>query len=170
MKPNDFNTNIFTLFDQKWALVTAGTPTNFNSMTISSGSMGTIWGMPRRGIPIVTIYISPLRYTYELLNLNEKFTVSFYSEEHMQDLILMGSRSGRNTDKLQEVHLTPMEDNGFMTYEEAEYTFECEKLYQQTLDRNLIPLEIVDTLYAPGADAHRMYIGEVVRILEGKGR
>lgn len=41
-----FTTDIFSEFDQVWALVTAGTPDNFNTMTISWGGMGTIWGRP----------------------------------------------------------------------------------------------------------------------------
>ena len=36
----------FSEFDQVWALVTAGTPDNFNTMTISWGGMGTLWGRP----------------------------------------------------------------------------------------------------------------------------
>ena len=39
MKPQDFDTHIFSLFDRHWALVTAGTPEKFNSMTNSWGSM-----------------------------------------------------------------------------------------------------------------------------------
>ncbi|MGN0838494.1 MAG: hypothetical protein ACI4NN_05370 [Pyramidobacter sp.] len=46
-------------------------------------------------------------------------------------------------------------------------TFECRKLFQQTLDKKEIPQAIADDFYAPGDEAHRMYIGEVVGILEG---
>ena len=45
-------TDIFSEFDQVWALVTAGTPDNFNTMTISWGGMGTLWGKP-----VATVYI-----------------------------------------------------------------------------------------------------------------
>ena len=40
---NDYNINPFTKFNNEWALVTSGTPNKFNSMTISWGSMGTLW-------------------------------------------------------------------------------------------------------------------------------
>jgi len=40
-------TDIFSEFDQVWALVTAGTPDNFNTMTISWGGMGTRNGHDR---------------------------------------------------------------------------------------------------------------------------
>ena len=42
----EFTTDIFKQFDKKWALLTAGTEKAFNTMTVSWGGMGTIWGMP----------------------------------------------------------------------------------------------------------------------------
>ncbi len=162
-----FRTDIFKLFDQHWALVTAGTEQHFNSMTISWGSMGTIWGAPGKGRPIVTVYINPLRFTYQILNECSQFTVSFFPEEYRKDLIVMDSRSGRNGDKVPFTNLTPLIDDGFITYREGLYTFECHKLYQQTLDKKEIPESIAGMFYAPEQEAHRMYIGEVVKILEG---
>lgn len=136
-------------------------------MTISWGSMGTIWGQPANGRPIVTVYVNPLRYTYRILNNSNHFTVSFFAKEHLLDLLIMGSHSGRDTDKVSLTNLTPVTGHGFVTYKEALYTFECNKLYQQTLDKNALPKKIADMFYAPGEEAHRMYIGEFVRILEG---
>ena len=36
--------NIYGVFDGSWALLTAGTEENYNTMTISWGGMGTLWG------------------------------------------------------------------------------------------------------------------------------
>ena len=41
----------FTKFNQDWGLLTAGTPEKFNSMTISWGSMGTVWSRD-----VITVY------------------------------------------------------------------------------------------------------------------
>ena len=52
----DFTENsyeVFHLFNDRWALVTAGTLEDFNTMTIGWGSMGTIWGPPHRGKPLL---------------------------------------------------------------------------------------------------------------------
>ena len=38
--------DVFRMFNDQWALATAGTIDNFNTMTIAWGSMGTIWGPP----------------------------------------------------------------------------------------------------------------------------
>lgn len=34
--------DVFSLFNDRWALATAGTPENYNTMTIGWGTMGTI--------------------------------------------------------------------------------------------------------------------------------
>ena len=39
----ELTTDIFSLFDKKWALLTAGSKESFNSMTVSWGSLGTLW-------------------------------------------------------------------------------------------------------------------------------
>ena len=63
--------NPFERFNSDWALVTAGTPEHYNSMTISWGSMGTIWNKP-----VVSVYVRPDRYTWRFLKENDTFTVS----------------------------------------------------------------------------------------------
>ena len=42
----DKSCDIFHLFNDRWALATALTIDNFNTMTIAWGAMGTIWGPP----------------------------------------------------------------------------------------------------------------------------
>lgn len=46
-------------------------------MTISWGGLGTLWNKP-----VVTIYVKPIRYTYEFMENNEFFTISFYDETY----------------------------------------------------------------------------------------
>ena len=81
--------------DQEWALLTAGVREKFNTMTISWGGLGTIWNKP-----VVTVYVKPIRYTYEFMESNEYFTISFYDEKYKKDLGILGSKSGRNLDKI----------------------------------------------------------------------
>ena len=63
--------DVFRMFNDRWALATAGTIDDYNTMTIAWGSMGTIWGPPHGGKPILTIYVSPARYTFEYLEKND---------------------------------------------------------------------------------------------------
>ena len=52
--------DVFTKFDKQWALVTAGTPEHYNTMTISWGGLGTLWERP-----VATVYVKKNRYTLE---------------------------------------------------------------------------------------------------------
>ena len=155
-----FNTDIFSQFDKKWALLTAGTKDNFNSMTISWGGMGTLWGKP-----VVTSYVRTSRYTHEFMDNNDYFTISFYGEEMKQILGVFGSKSGRDIDKMHYDGLTAEEVEGTVTFAEAEVTLVCKKLFMQPLAEENMSSDIVDAFYKNDAP-HDMYIGEVVKIIE----
>ena len=51
-----------------------------------------------------------------------------------------------------------------MTFQEAEITLICRKIYAQDLDRAFMPAEVVEKIYAK-EEPHRMFIGEVVGIV-----
>lgn len=94
--------DVFRKFDKQWALVTAGTPEHYNTMTISWGSLGTLW---RR--PVATVYVKKNRYTFEFMEQSDYFTVSFYPQEQRRALSLLGSTSGRDGDKVAAAGLMP---------------------------------------------------------------
>ena len=152
----DFTCDIFKQFDKKWALLTTGTQENFNTMTISWGGLGTLWNKP-----VATVYVRESRYTHDFMDDNEYFTVSFYPEEYKKILGELGSKSGRDMDKMKESGLTPSNALESVTFAEAEITLVCRKLFKQRLEISNIPEDIASTLYVDG-DAHDMYIGEVV--------
>ena len=154
----EFNTNIFEQYDKKWALLTAGDKDKFNTMTISWGGLGTLWNKP-----VATVYVRTSRYTNEFMKDNDYFTVSFYPEECKKVLGVLGSKSGRDMDKIHESGLTPKEVENGITFEEAEVTLVCRKLICQRLEpENMIP-EIAKQFYENEAQ-HDMYVGEVVFI------
>ena len=155
----NFNTEIFSQFDKKWALLTAGKIDSFNTMTISWGGLGTLWNKP-----VATVYVRKSRYTHEFLDREDYFTVSFYPESNRRVLGVLGSKSGRDIDKMHESGLTPKDVGETISFEEAEVTIVCRKLFVQELDIDKIPAEIASALYADG-DTHDMYIGEVVEII-----
>ena len=94
--------DVFTKFDKQWALVTAGTPEHYNTMTISWGGLGTLWERP-----VATVYVKKNRYTFAFMEESDYFTVSFYPEEQRRALSLLGSTSGRDGDKVAAAGLTP---------------------------------------------------------------
>lgn len=156
MKP--FEAKSFEVFDREWALVTAGTEASYNEMTISWGGLGTLWGKP-----VVTVYVKPARHTWQYLQDNEYFTVSFYDEQYKKELGVFGSLSGRDTDKVKETGFTPVFLENAVTFKEAKRTLLCRKIYTQDLDLQAIP-EFAQKHYVTQAP-HTMFIGEVIDIL-----
>ena len=155
-----FNVDAFKKFDKQWALVTAGSPDRFNTMTVSWGGLGTLWSKP-----VATVYIKPVRYTHEFMEANDYFTVSFYPEAYRKALTLLGTLSGRDTDKVAQSKLTPVALKHGMTFKEAELTLVCRKIYRQDLDQKAMEAEVIKAYYSEEAP-HTMYIGEVVEMIE----
>jgi len=135
---------VFEMFRKQWALVTAGNMDRFNSCTVGWGSLGTIWSRPEASGSIVTVYLHPARYTRDVLLESDYFTVSFFPQEYRGALGVMGSRSGRDCDKAAESGLTPVEIGSGVTYEEAELTFLCRKIYQHQMAKDDIVTEVQD--------------------------
>ncbi len=155
----EFTTNILSVFDKQWALLTAGTEENFNTMTISWGGLGTIWNKP-----VATVYVRTSRYTHDFMEENEYFTVSFYPEEYRKALGVLGSKSGRDMDKMHDSGLTPVSAGASMSFREAEVTLVCRKLFRQILDVDAMPETVARQMYE-GQAPHDMYIGEIVEII-----
>ena len=158
---------VFDMFNNEWALATAGTPDKFNTCTISWGSLGSIWGNAGKAKPIVTIYIHPTRYTNEFLRSNELFTVSFFPKEHRKDLAILGKLSGRDGDKVAKTSLTPEFTDGTVTFKEATRVFVCRTLSEGPILKENIDPEIVSEIY-PDRDAHDIFIGEIMKIIDRK--
>lgn len=156
---------VFRMFNDRWALATAGSPEHYNTMTIGWGTLGTIWGPPHKGKPIVTIFVSPARYTHEYLEENDYFTVSFFPEEYRKDLALLGSRSGRDGDKVALTGLTPVPVEHGVDFAQSELTFVCRKLYAHQFEKEQVPREVADWIYTR-VPPHTMFIGEVVDVIE----
>ena len=155
----EFSADIFSRFNKQWALVCAGTLERHNAMTISWGELGTLWGKS-----VATVYVKPVRYTWQFMEESEYFTVSFYPEEYRQALTVMGSVSGRDCDKDAAAGLTPVPAGEGVTYVQAEVTLLCRKIYWQDLDLQRIPADVVRQSYLEEAP-HRMYIGEVLDVI-----
>ena len=156
---------VFQMFNDRWALVTAGSIEDYNTMTIAWGSMGTIWGPPHQGKPILTVYVSPARYTHSYLEKNDYFTVSFFPEAHRRDLGVLGSRSGRDGDKVALTKLTPIPVEHGVDFAEAELSFVCRKLYVHQFEKERVPQEVAEWIYTR-VPPHSMFIGEIVEGIE----
>lgn len=164
MKPfEEKDYRVFDMFNNQWALVTAGTTGHYNTCTIAWGSLGTIWGGPGRGRPIATVYINPDRYTWNFLKESDVFTISFFPERYREALGYLGSHSGRDGDKVAVAGLTPTELSGGVSFEQAELTFICRKLYQGAFEREGLASEIDQGIYK-NWQPHWMFVGEITGV------
>ena len=164
MKPFEMKDyKVFDMFNNQWALVTAGTADHYNTCTIAWGSLGTIWGGPNRGRAIVTVYVNPDRYTWEFLKNSDTFTVDWFPPQYGKALGYLGSHSGRDEDKVASAGLTPKELSGGVTFEEANLTFVCHKLYQGEFQRSGLANEINHGIYEDW-NPHWMFVGEIIDV------
>lgn len=156
-------TNPFSVFDQQWMLLTSSDfeQQHFNTMTISWGLMGTIWGKP-----VVQAAVRPSRFTFEFMEKYDTFTVCALPGRHRQALQILGTVSGRDDDKIAESGLTPVAVPGVAapSFDEAELIITCRKMYwQDTQPENFFYLEIART--DEQEDCHRFYLGEVLSVI-----
>jgi len=160
INPDDITDNAFRLIGKDWMLITSGGMDSFNTMTASWGGIGELWHKN-----VSFIFVRPSRYTYEFLERNRVYTLSFFGEEHRNALSLCGSKSGRDIDKAGEAGLTAVQsENGSVYFSEARLVIECAKLYYQDLDPSNFLDGSIEKNYS-GENYHRMYIGEVLSVL-----
>ena len=158
LSPKDLKENVFQLFDDRWTLITAGTAKSYNTMTASWGGLGILWNKP-----VATIYVRPQRYTYEFIEKNGWFTLSFLPEDRRDVLTHCGTASGRDEDKFAACGIHPAFEGDAPYVEEADLVLVCRKLYWNDLDpSNMDPVGLA---HYENRDYHRMYVGEIVKVL-----
>ncbi|MCR5484241.1 MAG: flavin reductase [Clostridiales bacterium] len=148
------------MISDDWALVTAGDNKKFNTMTVSWGGLGELWGRD-----VAFIFIRPQRYTLEFINREDFFTLSFFGGKYKKELAFCGSKSGRDVDKAAATGLTPASYGDAVFFDEAETVLVCKKiavfdiLPDGFLDRS------IDDNYKNG-DYHKVFVGEIVKTLQ----
>lgn len=156
---SDLSINPFELIGTEWGLVTAGDATGFNTMTVSWGGMGVIWSKN-----VVTIYVRPQRYTKRFIDAAGRFTLSFYAPEHKRALGVLGTKSGRDGDKVAEVGFTPLFLDDTTAFEEACLVLSCRTLYADDIKPECFLDQSCDSAHYPEHDYHTMYIAEVQHV------
>ncbi|HOB73447.1 MAG TPA: flavin reductase [Phycisphaerae bacterium] len=149
----------FGAWEPGWFLLTAGEKGagNFNSMTVSWGAMGVIWHRP-----FVMVVVRPQRYTRQFMERHNTFSLCAFDDQYRPALEKLGRQSGRDTAKMAECGLTPIELSLIPTpgFAEAKLILECRKMYFDDLE----PAHFLADFIAPNyqGDYHRMYFGEVL--------
>jgi len=151
------------LWGRQSLLLTAGdfAAGQYNCMTVGWGSLGTMWGRP-----FAQIVVRPHRYTYGFLERYGTFTLCAFSERYRKALNLLGSKSGRDGDKIAEAGLTPIASTQVAApgFAEAGLILECRKIYWADLDPTHFLDPSIEKNY-PQHDYHRIYFGEILVVL-----
>ncbi len=152
--------NPFVKIGKEWALVTAGTKAKCNTMTVSWGGLGVIWGKN-----VVYIFVRDSRYTKEFIDNGEFFSLSFFDESYRSALAYCGKASGRNEDKWQNAGLTPAARHSIPYPDEANLVILCRKIGAVPMPEDVIlDKSILDTYYKDH-DVHTMYVGEIMEVM-----
>ena len=151
--------NIIKMLTDDWMLVTAGNTDKFNMMTANWGGLGSMFGKP-----VAFCFIDPTRHTFELMENNDTYTLTFYSEAHREALNLCGSKSGKSIDKVAETGLTPITTSaGSKAFSEAWLVIECKKMISQTITPEAISDPEVKKAWS-GKQLRKMFVGEIINV------
>ncbi|NLB53543.1 MAG: flavin reductase family protein [Syntrophomonadaceae bacterium] len=137
--------------------VKAGEKTN--TMTIGWGLIGYIWAMP-----VLMVAVRRSRYTCELMEQTDNFTVSFPHQGDLKgSLAEAGKKSGRDIDKFKELPLTALP--GTVTESpaiaECRLVYECQTVYKHQMDPQMLSEDIQASCYSDN-DYHILYFGKIV--------
>lgn len=162
INPLDFSVRINELWKNKWFLLTSGDfhKGHYNTMTVAWGYFGIMWNKP-----MAVVVVRPNRFTFEFMEAYDTFTLSAFDKKYKKDLSLLGTKSGRDGDKIAETVLTPVPVNTIASpaFKEAELIVECKKVYSDDFKPENFTDPTIDKNY-PLKDYHRMYFGEIEHI------
>ncbi len=141
-------------------LITAREGDRVNAMTASWGGVGVLWGKNT-----AFIFVRESRYTKELIDLNDHFSLTFFDSSYKSALKYFGMVSGRTEDKIKaaKMNVNYFQDIPFI--DEGNFVICCRKMSATPiLPEQFLDSEIQEKWYADG-DLHTMYVGEIVQIL-----
>ncbi len=153
----------------KGILLTSAAGEKVNSMTIGWGTLGIEWGGP-----IFTAFIREGRYTRELLDEGDSFTVNIpLNNENKKAVGYLGVKSGRDTDKLADLGLTlvPSDEVEAPAIKEFPLTLECKVVLRQLQDKDAMapemmqwyPQDVDGSFHGANKDFHVAYYGQILK-------
>lgn len=159
---DDLLTRPHHLWSKQWLLLTSGDfgTRHFNAMTVGWGSLGTMWSQP-----FAQVVVRPTRHTYGFMERYGTFTLCAFPDGYRKALNLLGTKSGRDGDKIAEAGLTPIASTQVAApgFAEANLIIECRKVYWQDMDPAHFLDPAINQNYAK-RDYHRIYFGQIVAI------
>ena len=153
-----------------WMLVTAGTPDDIGTMTISWGGSGFIWRQN-----IIFMVIRESRNTLHYLKKHPTFSLTLFDEIYRDKLTFCGRNSGRDVDKVKECQFSPLYYGHEQTpyFDEAHTAIFCRQLYRTLMTEDDFiggaASDLWQVNYNTGihtGDRHHLIIASIEKILE----
>ena len=145
---------------QPGILLTTKVGNKVNSMAIGWGTIGIQWEKP-----VFIAFVRTCRFTHEMLEGNGEFTVNVpVGEFPHKALGLLGSKSGRDMDKIAAAGVTLVEPNVISVpgIKEFPLTLECRVLYHQLQHDNELNDELTKRFYTRETANHTAFYAEIV--------
>lgn len=161
----DYAPHILEKLAKSGVLVTVKDGDKVNSITIGWGTIGIQWGKP-----LFQVYIRECRHSKGMLDKAGEFTVNIpleNTDRTKEILAFCGTKSGRDTDKIAALSLTPVEGETVSAPAIAELplTLECKVIYSTRQDGTRMPAEVMRRYYPQWEenkeDVHTVYYGEI---------
>jgi flavin reductase (DIM6/NTAB) family NADH-FMN oxidoreductase RutF len=157
--------DIFTLINQDYSVLTAGTPVHYNSMVASWGGWGILFNKQ-----VVFSMLRSNRYTLELIRKENRYTMSFFDREYQEEIVKFGMSSGRDSNKkMTNTTLTAVETpSGNMSYKEAKIIIELDLFEVTTVSPDDFLTEdarqfIIDA-HTETNEYHKLVFGEIKNV------
>lgn len=136
-----------------------------NIMTIGWAQAGVIWG-----VPVMTVFVRPSRYTHSLLAAAPNFSVCVPGAGTMtKELSFCGSKSGREYDKARACAFTLQTGvtKSIKYIAGSSLVYQCASYGHAQLKAENIPAAVREKYYSLG-DPHTLYFGKIIKVENSK--
>jgi flavin reductase (DIM6/NTAB) family NADH-FMN oxidoreductase RutF len=121
ISPEEISDNVFTLMGKDFFALTAGKGDHYNSMIGSGGGLAVLFKKPT-----AWCIVRADRYTLEIIQKEQTYSLSYFPNEYRKQMLFLGSKSGRDSEKMKEVELTSVQTpSGDISFKEARLIIEC---------------------------------------------
>jgi flavin reductase (DIM6/NTAB) family NADH-FMN oxidoreductase RutF len=156
--------NVFTLVGKDFYAITAGKENNCNSMIGSGGGLGLLFKKPT-----TWCLLRQDRYTLEMIKKEQAYTLSYFPNEYKEQMLFLGRKSGRDSEKMKEVKLTRVQTpSGDISFKEARLIIEC--ILTAITTPNPIDFysqeskDYIDAAYKDSNEYRKLVFGEITHV------
>ena len=164
ISPEEVSDNVFMLVGKVFPVITAGKEDHYNSMIGSGGGLGLLFKKPT-----TWCVLKADRFTLVMIQKEQTYTMSYFPDEYKKQILFLGSKSGRDSEKMKEVELTGVQTpSGDMSFKEARLIIECKLTQITTANPNdFYSQEAKDYLneaYKEANDYRKYVFGEITHV------